>query len=78
MAINFNKCFLLLLYFKNSLLIYLLLAMLGLCCFTGLSLFAASRGYVLAAVHGLLVAVASLAEHRLQSLQLLDSRTQAQ
>ena len=50
--------------FENSLLIYLLLAMLGLRCFTGFSLFVASRGYSLVAVHRLLIAVASLvAEH---------------
>ena len=37
----------------------------------GLSLVAASRGYSLAAVHGLLIAVASLvAEHGIQAHQL--------
>ena len=41
--------------------IYLLLAVLGLCCRAGFSPVAASRGYSLVAVHGLLVAVASLA-----------------
>ena len=41
--------------------IYLLLAVLGLCCCAGFSPVAASRGYSLVAVHGLLVAVASLA-----------------
>ena len=52
--------------FKNSLLIYLLLAVLCLCCFTDLSLFVASRGYIPVAGHRLLIAVASLvAEHRL-------------
>ena len=41
--------------------------MLGLCCCAGFSLAAASGGYSLVAVHGLLIAVASLVvEHRLQ------------
>jgi len=42
-------------------------AVLGLCCCTGFSLVATSRGYSLVAVHGLLIAAASLiAERRLQ------------
>ena len=46
--------------------IYLFLAILGLHCFVVFSLVAASRGYSLAVVHGLLIAVASLAaEHGL-------------
>ena len=43
--------------FKNN---YLLLAVLGLHCFEGFSLVVASGGYSLVAVHGLLIAVASL------------------
>ena len=39
-------------------LIYLFLAALGLCCCSGFSLVAASRGYSLAAVPGLLIVVA--------------------
>ena len=51
---------------KINLFIYLFLAELGLCCCTGLSLVATSRGYSLVAVHKLLVAVASLVgEHQL-------------
>ena len=38
----------------------------------GLSLVAASRGYSLAVVHGLLVTVASLVEHGLQATQALQ------
>ena len=46
--------------------IYLLLAMLGLCCCTDFSLVAASSGYCLVAVRRLLIAVTSLvAEHGL-------------
>ena len=46
--------------------IYLFLAVLGLHCCTGSSLLAPSRVYALAAVHGLLISVASLAaEHEL-------------
>ena len=46
--------------------IYLFLAILGLHCFVVFSLVAASSGYSLAVVHGLLIAVASLAaEHGL-------------
>ena len=49
---------------------YLFLAAFVLCCCRGLSLVAVSGGYTLAAVHGLLTAVASLvAEHRLQGVQ---------
>ena len=39
-------------------LVYLFLAALGLCCCSGISRVAASRGYCLAAVHGLLTVVA--------------------
>ena len=46
--------------------IYLFLAVLGLRCCEGFSLVVVSRSYFLVAVHGLLIAVASLvAEHRL-------------
>ena len=46
--------------------VYLFMAMLGLCGCVGFSLVAASNGYSLVVVHGLLIAVASLvAEHRL-------------
>ena len=40
--------------------IYLFLAVLGLCCCAGFSLVEKSGGYSLVAVHGLLIAVASL------------------
>ena len=47
--------------------IYLSLAVLSFCCYTGLSLVAASGGCSLAAVHELLIAVTSTAaEHGLQ------------
>ena len=39
---------------------YLFVAVLGLGCCVGFSLVAGSRGYSLAAVHGLVIAVASL------------------
>ena len=45
--------------------IYLFLAVLGLHCFSGFSQVAESRGYSSAAVHKLLIAVASLVEHGL-------------
>ena len=46
--------------------IYLLLAVLGLCCCTDFSLVVASRGYSLVAVHGFLIVEASLdVEYRL-------------
>ena len=51
-----------------SLYIYLLvvLAFIGLCCYTGFPLVVASKDYSLVAVHGLLTALASLvAEHGL-------------
>ena len=52
------------------LIIIIILAALGLCCCTGFSPVAASRGYSLVAVPGLLIALASLvAEHRLQGMQ---------
>ena len=44
---------------------YLSLAALGFCSFMGFSLVVARRGHSLVAVHGLLIAVASLVEHRL-------------
>ena len=53
--------------------IYLFLAVLGLRCCEGFSLFVVSRSYSPVAAHGLLIAVASLvAEHRLngQSLEM--------
>ena len=43
--------------------IYLFLAALGLHCFSDFSQVAQSRGYSPAAVHKLLIAVASLVEH---------------
>ena len=47
-------------------LFYLFLAVLGLCCCTGFSLVVVIGGCSLVAVHGLLIAVASLvAEHGL-------------
>ena len=46
-----------------SILFYLFLAVLHLRCFTGFSLAMVSRGYSLAVVHRLLVAMASLVEH---------------
>ena len=53
-------------YLLLNLFVYLSLAVLGLYCCMGFSLVAVSRGYSLVAVHGLLIAVASLAvEHRL-------------
>ena len=55
-----------LLFFHNFVDLYLFLAVLGLHCCSGFPVVAASRGYSLAAVHGLLIAVVSLAmEHRL-------------
>ena len=46
--------------------IYLLLAVLGLCCYAGISFVAATGGHALAAVQRLLIAVASLTvEHKL-------------
>jgi len=52
-------------FLKNKFM-YLFLAELGLCCCTGLSLVATSRGYSLVAVRRLLIAVASLVgEHQL-------------
>ena len=44
---------------------YLLFAVPGLCCCTGFSLVAVSRGYSLVAMHRLLIVVASLVvEHK--------------
>ena len=46
--------------------IYLVLAVLGLCCYLGFSLVVAGRGYSLAVVRGILTAVSSLVmKHRL-------------
>ena len=57
------KCFYVIIF------ICLLLAVLGLHCCTGFSLVAASRGYSLVAVRGLLIAAASLVvEHGLWSV----------
>ena len=44
-------------FFKKYIIlfIYLFLAVLGLCCYKGFSLVAASSGYSLVAVHGLLL-----------------------
>ena len=60
--------------------IYLFLAVLGLHCYSGFSLVveSGSRSYCPVAVQGLLTAVASLVEHGLQKLWLLDFRSQAQ
>lgn len=44
---------------------YLFLTVLGLGCYTGFSLVAPRGVYTLVAVYGLLIAVASLAEHGL-------------
>ena len=53
-------------FFKNTLFMYLFLAVLGLHCYEGFSLTVASRGYSLVRVCGLLTEVASLvAKHRL-------------
>ena len=55
---------------KKILFIYLLLAVLGLCCCAGFSLVAASRGYSLLATQGLLVAAVSpVVAHRLYSVR---------
>ena len=53
------------LLFKNYLFVDVILAVLGLHCCAGFSLVEASRGYSLAAVHGLPTAVTSLVELRL-------------
>ena len=58
-------CIQLLLSFESSFLfIYLFLAVLSLCCFTGFSLVVVSEGCSLVIVCGLLISVASV-EHRL-------------
>ena len=50
---------------------YLFMAVLGLCCCSMVSLVAVSRIYSLDAVHGLLIALASLAaEHKLYACGL--------
>ena len=55
-----------LLFFNNFINLHLFLAVLSLHCCAGFSVVAASRGYSLVALHGLLSAVVSLAvEHRL-------------
>ena len=62
----------LLLYFKNSFLVNLFLALLFLHCWMGFSPVVASRGCSPAVVQGLLAAVAPLvAEHRLQGVKAL-------
>ena len=54
--------------FKNNLInIYLVFAVLGLCCCSGFSLIVVRGGYSLAAVHRLLIAVSSVVEHEVQS-----------
>ena len=53
-------------FFNFYLFIHLFLTVLGLRCYVGFSLVAASGGCSLAAVRGSLAAVASLVEHRLQ------------
>ena len=60
--------------------IYLFWAVLGLHCCVDFSLVveSGSRSYCPVAVQGLLTAVASLVEHGLQKLWLLDFRSQAQ
>ena len=55
-----------LLFFNNFINLHLFLAVLSLHCCAGFPVVAASRGYSLVALHGLLSAVVSLAvEHRL-------------
>ena len=49
-------------FFKKKIFI---LVVLGLCCYRGFALVAASRNYSLVVVHQLLTEVASLVEHRL-------------
>ena len=62
----------------NILFMYLFLALLGLHCCAAFSWVAASRGYSIAAVHRLLVAVAPLvAEHRLQACRLHSHSSQS-
>ena len=52
--------------FLKSKFVCLFLVVLGLCCYAGFSLVAASGGYFLVAVHGHLIVVSSLdAEHGL-------------
>ena len=66
--VNFRIKFLL--FFKNKF-IYLFLAVLGLCCCTQTFSSCRERGLLFVAVHGLLIAVASLvAEHGLQACGL--------
>ena len=53
-------------FFLNSILSFIYLAALGLCCYYGLFRVVVSKGSSLAVVHRLLIAVASLvSEHRL-------------
>ena len=61
----------------------LMLPVLGLCCCMDFSLFAENRGCSAVVTHRFLIAVASLVDHglwvhRLQQLQLVGSRAQAQ
>ena len=61
---------LLIAFLKYSNFIYLFLAVLGLCCYTGISLVVVNGGYSLSMVHRFLTAAASvIAEHRLHSPQ---------
>ena len=61
---TFEESILVLYLFKSYLSIYLCITVLGLCCNKGFSLVAASRGYCLVTVCGLITAVAFLvAEH---------------
>ena len=60
------KMFWYLIFIFYNLFIYLFLVVLGLCCCVGFSLVVAIRVYSLVAMHGFLIAVASLvAEHGL-------------
>ena len=66
-------------YTLLNIFIYLLLAVLGLCCCTGFALVVASRGHSPVAKLGLLVVEASLvAKYGFQQLSLPGCRTQAQ
>ena len=58
--------------------IYFVLAVLGLHCCAYFPLVEASRGYSLVAVHGLLISVAFLVEHRLQVTEFSNCSTWAQ
>ena len=65
-------------FFFNFIYLFLLFAVLGLSCCSLAFSSLASRGYSLVAVHGLLIAVASLAaEHRFQGLDFSSCGSQA-